>query len=194
MFGIRHSAPTVLLKYLPCILRSTPHDLQLIVLQHHAWPFLENESMLREASGCSRSIAKQCPSGVLIILWKHKHITIHQRSQFSLIFRIQHILFFENTSQNKPSPMLLLVPQGTSIRSAKPRFGPRIGFRKSGSPTSLPPRITWRNWAVSFRRTWRGFRRCRWAGSQRLFGHQFWRQWGTTRWRGDKACSRNNAR
>ena len=131
MFGIRHIAPTVLLKYLPCILRSTPHDLQLIVRQHHAWPFLENESMLREAPGCSRSIAKQCPSGVFIILWKHKHITIHQRSQFSLIFRIQHILFFENTSQNKPSPMLLLVPQGTSIRSAKPRFGPRIGFRKS---------------------------------------------------------------
>ena len=31
----------------------------------------------------------------------------------------------------------------------------------SGSQTSLPPRITWRNWAVSFRRTWRGFRRCR---------------------------------
>ena len=27
--------------------------------------------------------------------------------------------------------MLLLVPQGMSIRSAKPRFGPRIGFRKS---------------------------------------------------------------
>ena len=52
-------------------------------------------------------------------------ITIHHCSQFSLIFQIQHVVFFENT-QNKPFPILLSVPQG---RSAMPRFDPRPADR-----------------------------------------------------------------
>ena len=122
MFGIRHIAPTLLLKlekedtdnvYAPCIylgfyigLLKTYNLLYCSTTPDRFW---KNESMLREAAGCSRSIAEQCPSGVFIILWKHKHSTIHQCSEFSLIFQIQHILFFENAGQNKASPMLLSV-------------------------------------------------------------------------------------